>query len=520
MKIRSIPLSGIADAMSLRDSSPGKRARLFQLAVLWLSGLSLWPVWRFRFPAMQDYPHHLFISYVLATFNDPSFDWTRHYVVDLKADPYNLYYFITGFFQLFCDIETSGKLFISVYLLLVALLVIKASRPFDKQQAPPWGLLLLFPFSFSQVYFLGLTNYLISIPLLFLALIDLERLISRPFTAGSVFQHSMYQLLLFISHPYSVLLYLAFAFTGSLFSLSERRNFRKAFFIPLVLALLFFYWYSGAQGPVAVDTGGQSVPSDIRWVSVEERLGFYLLMFTGMRWTTGIDWSTTLVWLATLGLFFISGTVNWKNIVIPWKAVSFLFLSLLVFALMPFTLAITYFNLRIAPVSYFFISIILARMKLGGKAALSLVVLVTLLMVFSSNLQGRLSRESAEIMPLLVRMEGNAAVLPVILDSSSKELDPVFFEFHEHHANYYHIIAGGGVTPTLWQNPLFPVHYKPGVALPVPSDLSPSSLGAYASHYKYLLVRGAPPIYIGDLSHYYNFVARSGAWSLFRSPVL
>jgi hypothetical protein len=37
-----------------------------------VSGLSLWPVWRFRFPAMQDYPHHLFISYVLATFNDPS----------------------------------------------------------------------------------------------------------------------------------------------------------------------------------------------------------------------------------------------------------------------------------------------------------------------------------------------------------------------------------------------------------------------------------------------------------------
>jgi hypothetical protein len=243
-------------------------------------------------------------------------------------------------------------------------------------------------------------------------------------------------------------------------------------------------------------------------------------MFTGMRWTSGIDWPTTLGWLATIGLFLISGAVNWKNIVIPWKTVSFLVLSLLVFAFMPFALSITYFNLRIAPVSYFLISFILSRIKLGGKAALSLVALVTLLMVLSSNLQGRLSRESAEIMPLLVRMEENAAVLPIILDSTSKELDPFFFEFHEHHANYYHIIAGGGVTPTLWENPMFPLHYKSGVSLPVPTDLSPSSLQSYASHYKYLLVRGAPPMYIWDLSHYYHFVGQSGEWSLFRSPVI
>jgi hypothetical protein len=118
-------------------------------------------------------------------------------------------------------------------------------------------------------------------------------------------------------------------------------------------------------------------------------------------------------------------------------------------------------------------------------------------------------------------MEKNAAVLPLILNSSASGLDPVFFyEFHKHEPNYYHIFVGGGVTPALFPNPLFPVQYKPGVALPVPSDLTPASLQSYAPYYRYLLVRGAPPMYIWDLSHYYHFVSQSGAWSLFRSPVI
>ncbi len=42
----------------------------FYAAVILLAALSLWPVWSVRFLPMQDYPQHLFIAYVTATFED------------------------------------------------------------------------------------------------------------------------------------------------------------------------------------------------------------------------------------------------------------------------------------------------------------------------------------------------------------------------------------------------------------------------------------------------------------------
>lgn len=505
--------------MSFRNSSWSNRSQLFHLAVLWFTGLSLWPVWRFRFPSMQDYPQHLFISYLLSTFNNPSFDWSNHYVVDLKADPYNLFYYITKFFHLFCDIQTSGKLFISVYIMLVALLALRASRLSNKDQTPPWGLLLLFPFSFSQIYFLGFTNYLISIPLLFLALFDLDSFVSRPLSIWPTLRQFLYQLLLFITHPFTVLLYLGFAFAGSFFYLSEERKFRKALFAPILLALLFLLWYGMSDNP-----GGPGLHSDwgLKWWPADIAFGFYMLMFTGMKWTNGVDWPATSIWLAIMGLFTFNCVVHRKYIVFPWKMASFFLLSLLGYALMPFVITYyQFFNARMALVSYFSLALIFARIKLGSKAVLLFVGLATLLMVLSSNLQEKLSRETAEIMPLLARMGKNAAVLPLMLYSSSAGLDPIFFdEFHKHEPNYYHIIVGGGTTPALFPNPLLPVQYKPGVALPVPTNLDPASLQSYAPYYRYLLIRGAPDIYIRDLSHYYNFIGRSGAWSLFRSPLI
>ena len=163
---------------------------------------------------------------------------------------------------------------------------------------------------------------------------------------------------------------------------------------------------------------------------------------------------------------------------------------------------------------------VLSGIKLSGRAAFLLVSLVTGLMLLSLNLQEKLSQETAEVMPLFAKMEKNATILPLMLDSSAAGLDPVFFEFHKHEPSYYHIFVGGGATPALFSSPLLPVQYKPGIILPVPSDPGPASLEAYAPYYRYLLIRGGPDIYIWELSHYYNLAGRSGKWSLFESPVL
>jgi hypothetical protein len=502
--------------MDLSNSVWNRKWRSFHLAVLWFSGLSLWPVWQFRFPSMQDYPQHLFISYLLSTFNDPSFDWKRHYIVTPKAQPYEAFYYTTKFFALFCDIETSGKLFISLYIILVAALVVKASRSLDTLQRPPWGLLLLFPFSFSQIYFLGFTNYLISIPLLFLALFDLDRFVSCPLSIWSVSRHLLYQLLLFVTHPFTALLYLVFASVRIFFNMSDRRIFKKALFAPTVLGLLFLLWYGSSYSPTVLSPTAEW---GIRWWPVEGTLGFFMLMFTGMHWTDGAYWPAALIWLTIAGLFVSSGTARSKDIVIPWEMLSFWILSLIGFACLPFWLTYySYVNLRITSVSYFLLSIVVSRIPLGRKAAAIFFSLVTVLMVFSWNLQDKLYHETAEIMPLLAKMERNSTVLPLMLDPSAKALDPVFFyEFHKHETNYYNIVVGGGATPTLFSSPLLPVQYKPGVIMPIATDFKPASLLYYSNFYRYLLVRGAPAPYIRDLAYYYKFVGQSGGWSLFES---
>ena len=468
---------------------------------------------------MQDYPQHLFISYLLSTFSNPSFDWPSHYLVDLKADPYNLFYYVTKFFSLFFDIETSGKLFISSYIALVVLLVIKSSRSCGKDQAPPWGLLLLFPFSFSQIYFLGFTNYLISVPLLFLALLDLDRFVDSPLSITSFLRQLFYQLLLFVTHPFTVALFIGFGLAGSLFHLPDRTKFMKAFSPPVLLALFFFVWFLGSYEPMA---SGQATAWGLRWWPGEITLGFYMLMFTGMTWTNGVHWPATLIWGAIVSIFLVNWIRRRKTTAFPAKTATFFLLSLLGFAIMPFSFTYyQFFNARMALISYFFLAFAFSRITLGRGGAALIVGLAALLMVLSAQLQGNLSGETEEVMPLFAKMERNAAILPLMLDSSAGELDPVLFdEFHVHEPSYYHIFVGGGVNPDLFPNPLLPVQYKPGLELPVPTDLSPASLPPIASHYRYLLVRGAPPMYLRDLAHYYHFVGQSGAWSLFGSPIL
>ncbi|MCP4444970.1 MAG: hypothetical protein GY811_06445, partial [Myxococcales bacterium] len=65
---------------------------IYGLCLVGLLGLCLWPIWGVRFLPMQDYPQHLFLSYVLATFDDPSMNWAETYSVHFEVGPYALYY--------------------------------------------------------------------------------------------------------------------------------------------------------------------------------------------------------------------------------------------------------------------------------------------------------------------------------------------------------------------------------------------------------------------------------------------
>lgn len=488
---------------------------VFYLSIVILSLFCLWPIWRFRFTPMQDYPQHLFISYVVATFNNPAYDWNQHYLVNLKFAPYSLFYLIQWFFYLFFNIETSGKLFFSIYIILIALLAIRTAK-LCISDFTPWGLLLLFPFSFNQMYFFGFTNYVISIPLLFLALLDLERFVSSPLSVWSVLRQFLFQLLLLLCHPYTVLLYLVFAYISSLFSLYDSVKLKKSLVAPIFLTLMFLLWYITSSS--TIELFHQTEYQVAKGLPLKGICVFYILMFTGMCWTNGLNFATSLIWLSVAGLFLFNGVKHKKEFVVPWKMVSFLFLTLFGLVVLPYQISYyKYFNLRIAPISYFFLSIIFARIKFNKVTAYVLFGLITFMILQSANLQGKISKETEEIIPVISKMEKNNCVLPLMFDSSSNEIDPIFFyQQHMYDVSYYHIVIGGGANPLLFSNAMLPVQYRPSIYLPLPYYLNDVNWITNQPYYRYILARGAPLDFIQYMSMYSDFVEQSGKWVLFQ----
>jgi len=489
----------------------------FLFAVVLLVALSLWPVWSVRFLPMQDYPQHLFIAFVAATFDDPYLTWDRFYQATSAVGPYRLSYLIVHIFALWFEIETAGKLLVSLVVLLTALVVIRESAHHETG-ASPWGLLLLFPFMFSQIYYLGFQGYLLSLPILFLALRDLETFTARPLTASSAARHLALQVLLFLAHPYTVLVYLGLAAAALPFALRRRDALARAVVAPLILGLAFFAWYLAAPSPENLPQGaGWSVRW---WPFVEGTLGFISLMFTGMGLSEGVSWLHSLLWL-TLGiLFFASGVVHRKRFDVPVKARVFLYLTLALLAALPFWFGYyAYFGQRLAPVAYGLLALVLAHVPLHRIGGAFCVVALAGLLLLTGRTHERLSAETATLLPVLAEMDPGATVLPLYADARSQVLDPRFFEqFHAHDHYYYHLLIGGGFSPTLFPNAMLPVQYRAGLSLPQATDLRQFRWESYAPYYRYVLVRGASPAFIADMRRTTELTARYGPWTLFKNP--
>ncbi len=488
---------------------------VFLMCVVLLTLAALWPIWSVRILPMQDYPQHLFVSQILNTYNDPSFDWRIHYETDLGLRPYMLWYVLMVPLARVCGVETGGKLIFSLYIVSIAVLVLCAAR---RRKVLPWGALLLYPFAFNQFYFMGFANYVLSMPLLFIALMDLEELARRGASLRRALWHGVYLAALFLNHPFTVLVYGGLTVPIAVSALQRRHEFRRAITPAIVLGIVFVLWFVVAQpGPRDRTTAVWA----LRWWPFPGPLEYYALMFTGLRWTSGPDLVTAGVWAGIAGIF-VDACWRYRPQLeaLRWPLVA-LVASLLGFCVLPFWAGYwSYFNLRLAPVTYFALALVLGRIHLPWKRGTVAAILVMVLMLVSVRLQARVSQEVQDVLPVLQVMRPNALVLPLVFDGTPQALDPVFFyEFHSHEAAYYHLIVGGGAGPDdekIWGG-LLPVHHRPDFRPPAPAEPGEFSWNTYGAHYDYIIVRAAPPELIRYLSDYCDVVARSGAWMLFQN---
>jgi len=497
-----------------KQSSFRKRTdRVFLVCLFSLAFVSLWPIWGVRFLPMQDYPQHLFISKILATYNDPAYDWHANYTVDLRPTPYSLSYIFKNLIARVVGLETAGRIFLSLYLGFIALLVVLL-RKRHRTAGEPWVLLILFPLLFNQIYYLGFENYLISIPILFLCIEHLDRFADRKISAKFITIHSFLLVFLFAAHPYTLLVYIVFCLATASMRLPDRGAFWRAIAPATILCAIFIAWYINSSAKL---DPSRYANYGLWWWPMEGTLLYYLLPFTGMRITEGVNLMVMTTWILLFAIILLEGIQRKERFSLPLKELRLFLLTSIGYFVLPFgVVQYSYFNLRLAPLSYILLCIIFSRIPIKKWQGIMLTVLAAFLVVSSVNLGRAVSSETEEILPVLKKMEPNALILPLFFDSSSAELDPLFFNrFHSHDHDYYHVIVGGGANPFNIRNPFFPVQFWNYVSLPFPVTPEKFTWESHGVNYRYILTRGASQNFTGRLQKESRLILRSGKWTLF-----
>ena len=167
---------------------------------------------------------------------------------------------------------------------------------------------------------------------------------------------------------------------------------------------------------------------------------------------------------------------------------------------------------------YVLLALLLARIPLPRVWGHVCGVSVLALVVFSIQSQAKVADEVAEIFPLLEKMERNAAVMPLMLDTTTQVLDAHFFrELHAHDHYYYHTHVGGGFNPMLFPNPMLPLRLKPDIPVPFTQEGRLMISTEMLVRYRYILVRGTADALFDSLQRCATTLAQSGKWTLFET---
>jgi hypothetical protein len=497
--------------------TPSTEKLAWRLALAACLALALVPIWSARFPAMQDYPGQLLYAEVLRSHGDPASEYDRYY--DFRFSPvYATFYAATIAFARVVPIETAGKLALSLVPILVAAVALRLARRLANDFAP-WGALLLFPFAFNQQWFYGNLNYVLSLPMLLLALLDLEDLLSRPLGAWPIARHVLWQAALFATHPLTYLLFVGLGIAAALVTMHRPNRAWRKLGIVCGMAVVFVAClsFAGSGGGTA---GAPSARGE-DWLSPRATLSFLGLMFGGMQPLREARAAPLLLWGAILVVLVLSVALGRRRkalVLLPMEHALLLALAVLATFVLPFRVGdYSYLNVRFSALAYFLLALCAAHVRFGPRLGACLASLAVLCLADSAAMQRRISAEAAEILPVAERIPAHARVLPLVFDPRSPELDSRWFAPHVQEYNYVPLIAGGGFNPYLFGSPLDPVRPKPGQERPAPPVGRPDEFRweRHAADYGYILVLGAPPGLEQYLELHSQRVAASGKWTLY-----
>jgi hypothetical protein len=464
----------------------------YRCAVAGLWALCCLGLWLAPAVPMQDYPQHLFIAAVL---QGGQANWALDYEAALQPTPYSGVYYCLHWLAPLLGLDAAGRVFITVYLALFLGIALTLAR---RDTPPPWSALWLLPCALNQVYFHGFLNFLITLPLLLIALLHLQHATTRRWQRLDLLGHGALLGLIVWFHPLSLYVYAGLAACELLLARGAHTPLLLRAAPLLTTATLLATWQASV---VQLDT-------DLVFWSPSTAAAYLGQLVLGLRANAWSVLAHALGWAALL--LTLLRTRARARLTRP--EVAQLLAALLAYFALPFQIGDYYnVNARLAPLPFLLLAIMLARASVPKPAAWAIAGAALLFTCDAAYLQLQVGRESAEMSALAREVAPRRDVVAVTPDASSRFLHPVFFYLMHRHDIFYYQIASGARSPHLWHLPLLPIHYRSRTKPPYPQSVS-----QLVQHgYSLVFVRGVTAELLQGLSQ--AFVPRQvhGAWVVF-----
>ncbi|HEY2733350.1 MAG TPA: hypothetical protein VGI70_05160 [Polyangiales bacterium] len=453
-------------------------------------------IWQTPAVPMQDYPQHLFIAAVLR--GDPHHDWSQ-YEGSLSLAPYTgFYWFAEGATALLGSVDRAGRAFITAYFALLTLSLFRVRRRFEFGAS---ALLLFYPLAINQTYFQGLLNYMITVPLLVLALHELRESAVAPARAPQLIGQAALLTLILWFHPFTVCVYLVLATIDVLLTRDSATRPAYRMLPALFIFALFYAWQSQHETDYSVHWWSlQDDASYLGQIASGMRPGMRALLLHGLGY---------VIVAALCAIRFRRNAIDRRDL---FQALA---LALGYFAL-PFWIGrYSYFNVRLAPLLYCQIAILLASIPLPRSSATLVGAIAIALTIDACYLQLQVGREAAEILPLVHALKPEQRAVAIPFDDSSEYLDPKLFSQMHRHAVFYYQLLAGGVNPHLWRLPMVPLRYRSDVLYHEPHSIRELVEGGYVV----IFARHPAPSFVAALERHYPRHVTHGAFMVFeRAP--
>jgi len=491
---------------------PIRTRHVITVSLLLVEALGL--IWWFPYLPMTDLPEHMLAAQVLTHYDAPEMEYPLFISKRFPWNPYSSYFLFTLALGPFLSVANATRLYLTIGMVLTIASVwcwIQTQAPGRDAQVIPATLLL-----YGYFFYLGLINFLFSIPFFFFSIVLSWRLLHRDnkrwSTTGLL---SLCLLLTYLSHIVTYALCGLMVIAQCLFFRPRRLHLMILPFVPSILLLLV---YSITDGRHAVTTMTMS------WDPLLERAGTLLLpfnifhdLFAG-RWV--YDSAALIVWVF-VAIIMAGGSLYRRYSAQKTQPAFPVWVTLAVVLASTFLLPSNISGgLGVALRAAYFTAFALITLlpadwdRHSGLRLLMILtcaawpaVLATRLMAFTSDMRD-LERAISHIPPRQV-------IQPIITDPHSQGLPTYPFQ----HAAAWYSYYKGGISPYLFASwaDHFPVRVRRQVLPNAPGEWQMQNFDYEANEAgtDYFLVRTHDARILADLNEHVPLTVEVGNWRVF-----